>query len=574
MRPRLPLEQQTDILRQWFGNGSRPKQRGDILICILHGYLLEGSGSNLWTRAIVHALCRDGHAVHLVCQELYPNIYDFIAAAYVYESDGSVTTMFEQDTPHPAGCVVHKPRLGDTLPVYVHDRYEEFAHVVPMVELPDEAIEAYLALNVTVVERVVRDHGITCILANHAVLMSVVAERVNAATGVPYAVMPHGSAIEYAVKKDRRFHALAARAFDRAGRIFVIGPEMRRRVIDVFPDQMNIESRISDLKLGVDTDAFSLVDRKSRGARIATLSEVLKYLKHGKRREAERRLAERLDTNIGCKALLAVLAEVRDYNEKLPDAGAEAKLASVDWDRDEILLFVGRLIASKGPQNIVAALPHILASKRCARLIIVGHGPLREVLEAFLWALEHGDSTLAGNIVRWGSALEGGEATPFEEIRLYFEALKSCGELDDYFKTARRVIRSERVIFTGYLTHAELKYLMPCCDVAIFPSIVAEAGPLVFLEALASGAFPLGTYFAGMAASIDSAAGELPAEDAALMKLSPDPSLTIADIIANTRKALALGPIHADRLRRSVVARHDWVEVSRKLAAELTALKS
>ena len=544
------------------------------MICILHGYLLEGSGSNLWTRAIVHALCRDGHAVHLVCQELHPDIYDFVAAAYVYENDGSVTTLFERDTPYATGCVMHKPRLGDTLPVYVRDRYEEFAHVVPMVELPDEAIEAYLALNVAVVERVVRDHGVTSMHANHAVLMSVVAERVSAATGVPFAVMPHGSAIEYVVKKDRRFHVLAASAFDRAARIFVIGPEMRRRIIDVFPDQIGIESRISDLNLGVDTDAFSLVDRKDRGGRIATLSAVLKDLKRGKRPEAVRRLRGRLYTNIECKALLAALAEVRGYKEKLPDAGAEAKLAAVDWDRDEILLFVGRLIASKGPQNIVAALPRIFASNRRARLIIVGDGPLREVLEAFLWALEHGDRTLAGNFVHWCSALEGGETTPFEEIRLYFEALEACGELDDYFKTAQRVIRQERVIFTGYLTHAELKHLMPCCDVAIFPSIVAEAGPLVFLEALASGAFPLGTYFAGMAASIDSVAGDLPAEDAALMKLSPDPSQTIADIIANTRKALALGRLHADRLRRSVMARYDWVEVARKLAAELTALRS
>jgi hypothetical protein len=69
-------------------------------------------------------------------------------------------------------------------------------------------------------------------------------------------------------------------------------------------------------------------------------------------------------------------------------------------------------------------------------------------------------------------------------------------------------------------------------------------------------------------------AGDLPAEDAALMKLSPDPSWTIADIVANTGKALALGRRHADRLRRSVMARYDWVEVARRLAAELTALRS
>ena len=40
---------------------------------------------------------------------------------------------------------------------------------------------------------------------------------------------------------------------------------------------------------------------------------------------------------------------------------------------------------------------------------------------------------------------------------------------------------------------------------ALFPSVVAEAGPLVFLEAMASGCFPVGTYFAGMAVSITSA---------------------------------------------------------------------
>ena len=39
------------------------------MICILHGYLLEGSGSNLWTRSVVESLCRAGETVHLMAQE-------------------------------------------------------------------------------------------------------------------------------------------------------------------------------------------------------------------------------------------------------------------------------------------------------------------------------------------------------------------------------------------------------------------------------------------------------------------------------------------------------------------------
>jgi hypothetical protein len=76
-----------------------------------------------------------------------------------------------------------------------------------------------------------------------------------------------------------------------------------------------------------------------------------------------------------------------------------------------------------------------------------------------------------------------------------------------------------------------------------------------------------------MAASIDSVADELPPEDAALMKVSPDPSRTIADIVAQTGPALALRGIHADKLRQAIVERYDWVGVARKLAAELTALR-
>src|SRR3954471_5957054 len=162
------------------------------MICIIHGYLLEGSGSNLWTRSVVESLCMEGHTVQLVCQEPYPDRYDCIAEAYRYHEDGSVETLFQRDVPYRGRCIMHKPQLGDTLPVYVWDKYDEYPNVVPMINLSNEEIEGYIERNASVVQRVVEEQGVTAMHANHAVLMSVVAQRVSHRTGVPFAIMPHG----------------------------------------------------------------------------------------------------------------------------------------------------------------------------------------------------------------------------------------------------------------------------------------------------------------------------------------------------------------------------------------------
>jgi len=136
-----------------------------------------------------------------MCQENHPERYDFIAEAYSYTLDGTIKTLLSRKVPYKGKCVMHKPQLGDTLPVYVWDKYEEFSNVVPMVNLPDDIIEDYLNQNTKVLKKLLRDYDIKSIHANHAVLMSVVAHRVFSSTGIPFAIMPHGSAIEYAVKK-------------------------------------------------------------------------------------------------------------------------------------------------------------------------------------------------------------------------------------------------------------------------------------------------------------------------------------------------------------------------------------
>ena len=541
------------------------------LICILHGYLLEGSGSNLWTRSIVKSLCNDGRTVHLMCQENHPERYDFIAEAYSYALDGTTKTLLNRKVPYKGKCVMHKPQLGDTLPVYVWDKYEEFSNVVPMIDLSDHIIEDYLNRNVKVLKKLLHDFDIKSIHANHAVLMSVVAQRVFSSTGIPFAIMPHGSAIEYAVKKDERFLKMSSEAFTDAKKIFVVGQEMYDRVKSVFPFIQNLDGKMIKLNLGVDTKLFELISLDDRQKNVTSLCKNIANLQKGKTPEQTRQLLENISATIQKNELLELISSI-SYDLIRPDADLESKLSQINWNEEKIILFVGRLISKKGIHGIIAALPLILEQNPSVRLVIVGHGPLREALEVFLWALENGQRELVKNIAKWGEFLEEAGQNPFLILESFFEQLEKRHELDLYFEKAKKYIRHDRVIFTGYLTHQELRYLFPCCDVSVFPSITVEAGPLVFLESLASGCFPIGTYFGGMAESIDSVAIKLPKNVAELMKITTSNENLVLDLADKVSNSLLIKNKHKEILRDIAVQFYDWENVSRKLGIELESM--
>ena len=50
-------------------------------ILIFHGYLLGGTGSNVYNARLAEALVGLGHEVHLLCQERHPEQHAFVDAA-------------------------------------------------------------------------------------------------------------------------------------------------------------------------------------------------------------------------------------------------------------------------------------------------------------------------------------------------------------------------------------------------------------------------------------------------------------------------------------------------------------
>ncbi|HUH11475.1 MAG TPA: glycosyltransferase, partial [Longimicrobiales bacterium] len=169
-------------------------------------------------------------------------------------------------------------------------------------------------------------------------------------------------------------------------------------------------------------------------------------------------------------------------------------------------------------------------------------------------------------------AAPGGEdgARGLPSVERFLARLEAEDGLEAY-GTAARGRLAERVLFTGYLVHEQLRHLFPACDVAIFPSLVREAGPLVFLEALASGVYPLGTDFGGMAASIG-AVEEVAPDAGSGMRLRPGEEHLVGDIAGRAIRALERPGAFVGPLRRLVEERYDWRSVATRLEAELEGM--
>jgi glycosyltransferase involved in cell wall biosynthesis len=160
-------------------------------VLVFHGYMLRGTGSNIYNANLARALARLGHEVHLLCQDREVRI---------------------------EGVRIHNPDIGGLLPVYVRDPYEGF-EVKTFPELSETELDRYLDANVTAVRRVAEAAGgIDAALANHLVMGPAILARADVA---PFAAKVHGSALEYTVKPHPRFLPYAREGMEAANGVLV-----------------------------------------------------------------------------------------------------------------------------------------------------------------------------------------------------------------------------------------------------------------------------------------------------------------------------------------------------------------
>jgi glycosyltransferase involved in cell wall biosynthesis len=191
-----------------------------VRILVWHGYLLAGTGSNVYTRALVREWSRAGHEVVVFSQEPHPEAYDL------------------------GGAETVRPDIGGLLPVFVVDRYEGL-EARRLQELTREEREHYIAANAAAArKRLPAD----LVFANHVLPGGAVAYEV----GGRYAVKVHGSELEYAMRGNDELVAWGRRALAGAEAVFVGSAHIR----EVLEEVVGHVERVYEVPPGVDVEAF------------------------------------------------------------------------------------------------------------------------------------------------------------------------------------------------------------------------------------------------------------------------------------------------------------------------------
>jgi len=194
-------------------------------ILLWHGYLLGGTGSNVYTRALAREWSRAGHDVVVVCQDPHPERYDL------------------------GGAEVFRPNIGGLLPVFVLDRYEGLEAKL-LQDFTRAERDRYVALNATAL---CAQMPADLVFANHVLMGAPVAY----ASGMPFAVKAHGSELEYSMRGNEELAAWGRDCLAPAEAVFVGSAHIR----NVLEDVVGHIEHVHEVPPGVDVEEFHPASR-------------------------------------------------------------------------------------------------------------------------------------------------------------------------------------------------------------------------------------------------------------------------------------------------------------------------
>jgi len=439
-------------------------------LILLHGYLLQGTGSNIYVANIAKAWKGQGHAVTVVCQEPKAKSLSFVDQ---YIGPGE---KIPSHPPNSGNIRVVVPDIKGLLPVYVFDRYEGYL-VKTIPEMTDKECETHIEMTGTVLRKVA-EQGAALVLANHALFGPVIARRALADTDVPYAVKIHGSAVEYTLVPHPELMHYTVEGLQNARRIFVGTRYVKHRILDVFASYRSIlglDDKLHIVPPGMDPKIFKLSEKFETNLH-RFLEKVHQMIQeNGKGRQPIQIRLPVVEEDQACHNELVRIGE--SYDQRAVDADLPAKWPRVE-PHEPIILYFGKFLAAKGVGEVLVTVPTVLLKIPQARFVFVGFGSYREHLEGMIQGLTQADRKM------FLACAQAGNFVETQNINKWFRPLTPQ--------------ERDRITITGILEHEALGHLLPLASLTIVPSKWPEAFGMVAVEAMAAGVLPLCNDHAGL----------------------------------------------------------------------------
>ncbi len=189
-------------------------------IFVWHGYLLAGTGSNIYARQLSREWSREGHEVTVFSQDPDPSRFDLGGAAAV------------------------RPDVHGFLPVFVLDEYAGYT-VKRVQDCTRGELDAWVEANAAAL----REHGSAdFVFVNHVLLGG----PVGAGSGSRYVVKAHGSELEYSMRGNEDLSRWGGEALEAAAAV-IVGSEHIREVL---AEICGTVERVHTIPPGVDVELW------------------------------------------------------------------------------------------------------------------------------------------------------------------------------------------------------------------------------------------------------------------------------------------------------------------------------
>lgn len=416
-------------------------------ILIVHGYFLEGNGSNIYVYNLAKEIKKNGHRAIILSQENKVNDYSLVDRIYEFSFGNKTKKMTYKSSASGYGeCILIKPEIQGVLPMYKKEEIEGF-EVREFHEMKNQEIYSYSNLIISAVENILEEINIDLIISTHLFPEPFITEIVRKKhPRIKHYCIVDGNCFYYSYYKNKSLKDFITPIFSRVDSLIFLNREIIFDLIQEFPGcSESIKLKGNYIPAGVDTEVFTMAVTPEDKNRVF---ENLKY-------------------------------KIRN------DKGDTSFLENFDWENNLNIMTYGDFSLEKGIPLLFIIFPFIREFFPEAKLYIAGKGGNKKKCEKLIKYLSEGnrkDFYLVLEDLTKEYAKKYGKDNAYEIC--YLNILDPVFA-EKYFKCGLGI--DSQIEFAGYLNHGKLSHLVSLMDLCVFPVIAKEGFSISVIEALSSG---------------------------------------------------------------------------------------